>query len=95
MAKGVGGSAPKKGKKNRKWGRNVKACGAYRAGEMEGKNRLRRLRRHLRAARHAQDAQARARFVALGGSLDYLNSRQLHGPQRSSNRSVDLQCNSV
>lgn len=48
MARPSGGRAMKRGKKNRKWGRNKKSCEDYRREDRERLNRIRRLRRHLK-----------------------------------------------
>ena len=48
MARPSSGQAPKKGKKNRKWGHNKSFCAAYKASGRQEKNRARRIRRHLK-----------------------------------------------
>jgi len=50
------GKAPKKGKKNRKWGRNASYCKFYRDAGLQERNRARRIRRHLK--RYPGDKQA-------------------------------------
>lgn len=55
MARPTGRKA-KSGKKNRKWGRNENSCARYRAGGQQEKNRVRRIRRHLK--RFPNDRQA-------------------------------------
>jgi hypothetical protein len=56
MARPASGQAPKKGKKNRKHGRNKKVCEQYRREGRQEKNRKRRIRRHLK--RHPDDRVA-------------------------------------
>lgn len=55
MAKGIGGVAPKKGKKNRKHGRNKVKCKRYREENRREKNKARKA---------AKRAAARARWLA-------------------------------
>lgn len=50
------GIARKTGKKNRKHGRNKLSCDNYRRSHRREKNKLRRLRRHLKA--HSNDRMA-------------------------------------
>jgi len=58
----------KGGKKNRKVGRNARWCAGYRARNQRERNKVARLKRHLRcqpADRCAKDALARL-YTALG-----------------------------
>ena len=57
----------KGGKKNRKLGRNVKYCTYYRQANIEAKNRLRKMRRHLK--KNPNDQANASRFEALGGQI--------------------------
>jgi hypothetical protein len=66
----VAGIKAKKGKKNRKLGRNQKACTSYSLAGMAERNRLKRMRRHLRERRHQNDAQGMKEYLAFGGSED-------------------------
>lgn len=70
----MAGTKAKGGKKNRKLGRNKNACAAYVREERQKKNKIRRMRRHLRALRHAHDAQGRSLFKQLTGSLDAIDT---------------------
>jgi hypothetical protein len=49
MARPSSGQAPKKGKKNRKHGRNKNACLRYRNEGRQERNAKRRLKRHMKA----------------------------------------------
>ena len=55
--------ARKKGKKNRKFGRNSNFCTRYRAEDRRAKNKVRRVKRHLK--RFPNDKQAKI-FLARG-----------------------------
>jgi ubiquitin C-terminal hydrolase len=57
------GAAPKKGKKNRKHGRNKAFCASYRAEGREDVNRAKRLYRYLRS--HPTDPGALAALSAI------------------------------
>ena len=48
MARGLNGAAPKKGKKNRKHGRNKVYCKRYIAEDRLAKNKAKRRVRHLK-----------------------------------------------
>lgn len=64
----------KKGKKNRKHGRNKKKCEAYRKAQKHEKSHIRRLKKH--AVSHPKDSQAKQalkKYVsALGSSASLL-----------------------
>lgn len=64
----MAGTKAKGGKKNRKLGRNSVACKRYANEGRELKNRLRKMRKHLR--RNKTDAQNLAAFKKFGGSED-------------------------
>ena len=51
MAKPANGNQRRGGKKNRKFGRNKKFCTKYRANNTRGKNKVRKLVRHLKVNR--------------------------------------------
>jgi hypothetical protein len=61
----MAGQKAKKGKKQRKFGRNAQYCATYAAAGIEARNAKRKLRRHLR--RQPDDTQALRAFVQLGG----------------------------
>ena len=53
MARGLNGAAPKKGKKNRKHGRNKVYCHRYEVEDRRDKNKVKRRIRHLK--KHPND----------------------------------------
>lgn len=59
----------KQGGKNKKYGRMEKWCQAYRAGNQELRNRLRRMRRHLR--NNPGDNTNLAHYKELGGKINW------------------------
>jgi hypothetical protein len=44
-----------------------KSCAVYKSENREAKNRVRKIRRHLREQRHSNDVQGRNMFLKLGG----------------------------
>jgi len=63
MARPSSGQAPKKGKKNRKHGRNAVYCTRYRNEGRGLRNKKRKIRRHIK--RHPGDASAVKALAAL------------------------------
>jgi hypothetical protein len=59
------------GKKNRKYGKNSKYCKLYRDLGLRERNRLRRMRRHIR--KNPNDTVTYQRFFSFGGKPEYLH----------------------
>jgi hypothetical protein len=57
------GVAHKGGKKNRKWGRNKIKCQRYALERRGEKNKVKKLKKHLR--HHPEDVQAKSRLTKL------------------------------
>ena len=61
MAKRANGSTQSKGKKHRKFDRNKDYCTQYKTMGLQLKNKLRRMRRHLKA--HPKDTQTAVKLA--------------------------------